>query len=399
MRRTIPLGLLLMTGVAWCADWPAFRGPGGCATSEETGLPLRWSASDGGRWKAPLPGQGLSGPVVVGDRVYLTACSGYRQTRLHVLCFDAATGRPRWQRQLIATGNTACNPETNMAAATPTADAMGVCALFGSGDLAAFDPDGRPLWYRSLAADYPNVTNQVGMASSPLLAGDVLLVPLDSAGDSFFAGVDRRTGVNRWKVRRQREINWSTPIVVSWQGCLAALVQSPTELTAYEVASGKVLWQYRGTGLSAIKSPTAGDGRVFVAGEKLIALRPEGSGSAPVEEWQSGTPAQGYASPVYHQGHIYYLTPVALVCLDAASGAERGRQRVDGPFDASPLIAAGRLYVVNNRGRTTVLQLGARPKVLARNDLDDRLQASPAAAQGCLFFRSEKYLYCVGSGR
>ncbi|MFO0927092.1 MAG: hypothetical protein U0736_08620 [Gemmataceae bacterium] len=98
------------------------------------------------------------------------------------------------ERQLVATGNTACNPETNMAAATPTADAAGVCALFGSGDLAAFDTDGRPLWVRALAVDYPNVTNQVGMASSPLLAGDVLLVPLDSAGDSFLAGLDRRTG-------------------------------------------------------------------------------------------------------------------------------------------------------------------------------------------------------------
>ncbi|MFO0927091.1 MAG: PQQ-binding-like beta-propeller repeat protein [Gemmataceae bacterium] len=160
-----------------------------------------------------------------------------------------------------------------------------------------------------------------------------------------------------------------------------------------------MLWALSWPGLSTIKSPAAGDGQVFVAGEKLIALRPNRNGGEPAEEWQGGTPAQGYASPVYHQGRVYYLTAVALVCLDAATGEDRWRQRVDGPFDASPLVADGRLYAVNNRGRTTVVQLGDRPKVLARNDLADRLQATPALSGQCLFLRSEKWLYCVGPCR
>src|SRR5258708_38631480 len=105
----------LFAAATYSADWPGFRGPSGCAVSLEKGLPVKWSKSEGVRWKAPLPGMGLSSPVVAGGRVYLTACSGYRQRRLHVIALDEATGRKRWDRQSTATRNTASNPATNIA--------------------------------------------------------------------------------------------------------------------------------------------------------------------------------------------------------------------------------------------------------------------------------------------
>ena len=87
--------------------------------SAEGGLPVRWGPSENVRWKAPLPGHGLSSPVVAGERVYVTACSGYQYSRLHVLCFDVRDGRRLWERQFRATGNTLCHDKTNMAAPTP----------------------------------------------------------------------------------------------------------------------------------------------------------------------------------------------------------------------------------------------------------------------------------------
>jgi outer membrane protein assembly factor BamB len=398
MRIGVPLLVVALVSATWAGEWPGFRGPGGSAVCEEK-PPVRWGKGEGVRWKADLPGQGLSGPVVAATRVYVTACSGHRHSRLHVLCFDAVTGKRRWERQLAATGNTVCNPETNMAAPTPAADGSGVYALFATGDLAAFDRDGNLLWYRALARDYPDITNQVGMAASPILAGRVLLVPMENAGDSFVAGIDVKTGRNLWRVKRPRGINWVSPIVFSWAGRTAALFQTETEATAYEVTTGKLLWTYRAEGLSAIKSPASGGGLVFVAGNKLVALRPGKTGSAPQEVWSAGNLAQGYASPLYHRGSVYYLTPVALICLDAADGQERWRRRVEGPFDASPVIAGGRLYAVNNRGRTAVVELGDEPRVVARNELNDRIQATPAVAGGCLYFRSSAALYCVGPGR
>src|SRR5262249_56596500 len=133
---------------------------------------------------------------------------------LHVLCYDEQTGKKLWARQCPATGNTACHPTTSMAAPTPVSDGKAVYALFATGDLAALDLDGTLLWYRSLVGDYPDVSNQVGMASSPALYRNVLLLPMENAIDSFSAGVDTKTGKNLWRVKRARSINWVTPVRV-----------------------------------------------------------------------------------------------------------------------------------------------------------------------------------------
>ena len=113
--------------------------------------------------------------------------------------------------------------------------------------------------------------------------------------------------------------------------------------------------------------------------------------------WQAGKIASGFASPVYHEGRLYGLTDVTVNCAEVADGKEVWRQRIDGPFWASPVIADGKLYAVSNKGRTTVVQLGDKPKVLAKNDLDDTINATPAIANGCIYLRSDKYLYCVGA--
>src|SRR5438874_9254326 len=94
----------LFTFYLTAADWPQFRGPGGAGVSPEMGLPSHWGPADNVRWRAELPGRGVSSPVVAGGRVYITACSGYQQRRLHVMCFDAATGAKQWERQFQATG-------------------------------------------------------------------------------------------------------------------------------------------------------------------------------------------------------------------------------------------------------------------------------------------------------
>src|SRR5262245_25696332 len=139
-RHALLLALLASTALA--ADWTMFRGPGTSATSPETGLPVKWSASENIRWKVDLPGRGASWPVIAGGKIYLTACTGYRQKWLHVLCFDQATGAQVWDREFTATGPTTCHPETNMAAPTPATDGHNVYALFATGDLVALDADG-----------------------------------------------------------------------------------------------------------------------------------------------------------------------------------------------------------------------------------------------------------------
>jgi outer membrane protein assembly factor BamB len=377
-------------------DWPQFRGRGGTAISEEKGLPVKWSDTENIRWKAELPGRGVSSPVIAAGRVYVTAASAYRQQRLHVLCFDAVAGEKMWERQLAATGGTMCHPKTSMAAPTPATDGKSVYALFATGDLAAFTRDGDLLWYRALVRDYPEITNQVGMAASPVLAGDTLLLPLENAGDSFALGVDVKTGRNRWKVPRRRDINWVTPTVTRFRGKTAALFQTAGEITAYDVSNGEVLWSYKGTNLGSVPSPALLDDLVIVPGTPSVALRVSEGGN-PEVVWKSRKLKAAYASPVVYKGRIYAMTDIGVACLDAATGEEIWRERLGHGFSASPVIADGKLYVAKEEGDTSVVQLGDKPKILANNTLKGPLLATPAIANGAIYLRTENHLYCIAA--
>jgi outer membrane protein assembly factor BamB len=378
------------------SEWPQFRGPNGVAVSEEADVPVKWSATENVRWKADLPGRGVSSPVIAGGRVYVTAASAYREGRLHVLCFDALTGEKKWERQLASTGSTMCHPKTSMAAPTPVADAKGVYALFATGDLAAFDRDGNLRWYRALERDYPDITNQVGMAASPVLAGDVLLLPLENAGDSFALAVDAKTGRNRWKTPRARGVNWVTPTVARFQGKTTVLFQTAREITAYNPDNGEEQWTYKGENLGSIPSPVVLDDLVIVPGNPSVGLRVS-DGGKPERVWKSRKLPAAYASPVVYQGRIYALTGIGVACLDPATGEEIWRERLGSGFSASPVVAGGKLYVAKEDGVTCVVQLGDKPKILANNALKGSLLATPAIANGAIYLRTENQLYCIGT--
>jgi outer membrane protein assembly factor BamB len=380
-------------------DVPQFRGIGGLGLSKEKDLPTHWTEKDNLRWKAALPGRGLSAPVIAGGRVYVSAASGYNQTRLHVLCFDVKDGKKLWERQLWSTGGTQCHPKTNMAAPTPVTDGERVYALFATCDLACLDREGNLLWYRSLVGDYPTVGNNVGMASSPVLCTDTVVLCLENAGESFAVGIDKITGENRWRLPRNRVINWATPLVIDNKGQQEVLFQSPSDLSAHDPATGKKKWAVTTSRFATIPSATFGDGVVFAPGDMLTAIRPP---SEPKEEpqvlWSSKKLSSGYSSPTYYQGRIYTLTGRGVFnCADAATGKNLWDQRLEGAFSASPLFADGKIYLVSEEGITTVMEAGTEPKVLATNPLGETILASPVASGGALFLRSDQHLFCIGA--
>src|SRR5439155_25070900 len=131
-------------------EWPQFRGPNSVQAAPAD-LPDKFGPTENVRWKAELPGRGLSAPAITGNTIFLTANSGMRQTRLHVLAFAADTGRKLWERQFWATGQTLCHPQTCMAAPTPVTDGKFVYALFATCDLVCLDLDGNVVWLRSLS--------------------------------------------------------------------------------------------------------------------------------------------------------------------------------------------------------------------------------------------------------
>jgi outer membrane protein assembly factor BamB len=378
------------------ADWPQWRGGDGSGVSSEVNLPVRWTETEGVRWKVDLPGRGLSSPVVAGGRLYLTACSGVNQDRLHVLCFDTSSGRKLWERQFWATGLTACHPKTCMAAPTAVTDGSHVYALFATNDLVCLDRDGTLAWYRSLARDYPNITNQVGMAASPVLWQNNLIVSLETDAEACALGIDKQTGQNRWRIERELGINWVTPFVARSDRGAELLLQSRGDLSAYDPETGAKRWSHRGS-LDQIPSPLASDGAVYVPAGQLIALRPKNDGEPPEVLWESAKLRAATASPTLYQGRLYAVNSAGvLTCADPHGGEVIWQERLKGPFSASPVAADDKIYLVNEEGTTFVIGTRSEDRILATNPLGETILGSAAIANGQIYLRSDQHLFCIG---
>lgn len=379
------------------ADWAQFKGPNATGVSAEKGLPTEWNKDKGIAWQAKLPARGVSSPVVVGKRLYVTCSSGVRDDRLHVLCFDAGTGKQLWHRQLQATGGTAAHPKSCMAANTPVADESGVYALFATGDLAAFDADGALRWYRSLVGDYPTITNQIGMASSPVLVNDRLIVPMDNAGESFLAAVDTKYGKNVWKAERPRDSNWTTPIVRTVGGATEVLFDAPSGLTAYDAASGEKRWASK-VSKGSIPTGTLDGDTLYLPTGGVSAFKIGAKGVAEKAQWAAKDLQPGMPSPLVYQGRVYAVTGQGVVsCADAKTGKTLYKERLKGAFSASPIAADGKVYFLNETGSCAVLDGTSDGfEVLATNDLPGETLGTPAIANGRVFIRTDKALYAIG---
>lgn len=401
----MPLRYLLLSSVfafmtvAQASDWPGYRGTGTATGSSN--FPLTWSRTENLLWTAPLPGQGPASPIVVGNTLFVTASSGYKQDRLYVFGFDATTGKKLWERQLWATGRTECHPKSAMAAPTPTADRERVYALFATADLVCFDHQGNLLWYRPLSQEFPSISNQVGMASSPVLAGDTLVVPMQNSGDaSFYLGVDPKTGKDKWKVKLNKEVAWSTPCIMKQENRSLVVYQDDIGLHAIDAGTGQQAWNFSAFKTNGIVGPSVLDNdKVVVAGEQFAVLQPGKDDTTPKVLWQSTKFRVGYCTPVAVNDSLITLTNNGVISsIKASDGTVQWQQRVKGNFAASPILAQGKLLFVNEEGTTYVLEPGAKEgKIVATNNLGaENMLGTPAIANDRLYFRSDTMLYCVG---
>src|SRR5262245_8608265 len=406
MRR-LSLPILAVAAVFFqaAADWPQFRGADSSGVSPDKNGPT--SITDNIAWSADLPGRGLSGPIAVGGRVFLSASSGYQQDRLHVLCFDGKTGKKLWERQFWATGRTLCHPKMCNATPTPASDGKRVFAFYSSNDVICLDLDGNLQWLRGMTHDYPNASNSLGMASSLVVAGETLIVPVENLSESFTAGLDPETGVNRWKLDRPLLDNWTSPVVLPGKDRDDDLVvlQSAKGLVALRPYTGYEVWRYD-AGAGTIPSSAASSGLLYVPSNGLTALEPVGAGQAPRVLWQSGKLAPGTASPVVDGDRVYNLNGAGvLACGDAKSGdilwqlrlqVTVGEKASRGAFTSSPVAANGHLYFFNEDGVAIVVQAGEQAEIVASHDFAETILATPAIANGALYVRSDKHLWKVG---
>lgn len=376
-------------------EWLEFRGVGGASRVKEGSLPVELSAADV-RWSVDLPGRGLSGVLVVGDRAFVTTSEGPTQDRLHLVCLSASTGKILWDRQVWATGRTMCHPKTSVAAPTPCSDGKHVYAIFSSNDLVCFDLDGNLQWLRGITYDYPNVSNSLGMSSSLLVTGDTVIVPVENDSESYSLGIDAATGVNRWRLDRPKGANWTSPVILE-PGLVA--LQSKKGIDAIRAADGSTAWSYA-EGADTVSSSALADGVLYVPSNGITALTldPTDPAKQPTQAWRENTLSPATASCVVAGDALYTINGAGVLTAgDRETGKRRWQLRLQGPYSGTPVTDGKHLWAVNEAGLVQVVELGAKEgKVVATLDLGDEILCSPAAADGALFVRSNTKLHKIG---
>jgi outer membrane protein assembly factor BamB len=404
---------------------------------------MKWSATENVAWKAPIGGLGVSTPIVVGDRVFVTsqvgagvrqggnhprlvqgsnaAAAGERaiggsragtlaadRTEFLVEAFNRADGRRLWQYRLDAQGvMPGVHDKHNMASPSPVSDGQMVYAWFATGQLVALDMAGKLVWQRHLGTEISPFNVIWGHSSSPTLFGDMLVLLCDHEPASYLLAVDKRTGQQRWKADRGKgRMSYSTPLVVDTPSGPELIVNSSERVDAYDPRTGTLLWFTGGTNRFPIPMPVFHDGTIYMSrgyrSSPYMAIRPGGRGDVTKSHvvWESTTGAPYISSLVYHDGLIYMATDVgAVTVVDAASGQRVSQQRIEGVFSASPVAADGKVYFVSENGETIVMQAGRTPTVLARNDLGERAIASPAISNGQIFIRTDDHVFAIGTRR
>lgn len=419
MRPQFLLSLFIATlllgsqTVALAGDWPQWRGPHLNGTSDERGLPVRWSPVENVAWKLGLPGVSGSTPIVWGERVFLSVAEG---DELQLWCVNRKIGAVVWKRRLGG-GNFKARKH-NMSSPSPVTDGRHVFVMTGTGILKSFDFAGTEVWSRDVQKDYGQFGLNWGYASSPLLHADALYVQvlhgMKTDEPSYVLRIDKRAGKTVWKVERATNAvaespdSYSTPALLRHGKATEIVVTGGDCVTGHDPATGKELWRANGLNpdnnpyYRIVASPVVFDGLIYAPTrvKPLLVFRAGGRGDISrthlVWSTQNGPDVP---SPVTDGRYFYIVNDKGIVwCLDAKTGKELYAQQRIKPaaYSASPVLADGKLYVTNEDGLTTVIKAGPRFEVLAENPLEDYCLSSPAVSDGQLFIRTSQHLYCIG---
>jgi outer membrane protein assembly factor BamB len=400
MRQVTICLLTTIAAAIFCgADWLQFRGPNGASVSRDAAPPDKWSETENLAWKSDLPGRAVSGPIVVKGRVFLTSSSGENQDRLHILCFDTNSGDEVWHREMWATGRTLTHPFSAVAAPTPASDGQRVFAFFSSNDLACFDLDGNLLWFRGLAFDYPKTGNDIGMASSPVVAGETVVVLLENQGDAFAAGIDTATGETRWRVERDHSANWASPIALPGKrdGRDVVVLQGRSGLTAHDAMSGEELWNYE-LPCSTTPSVAVSEDKIFVPANGLTVLNLPSTASVPSLAWDSNQLNPSPASPIIAGDRVYTVNNSGVIaCGDIETGKRLWQLRVGGRYWSTPVVAGNRMFCMNAEGAVKVVDISGKGKIVSENEFGEPIKGTAAIVDGALYVRSDGHLWKIAS--
>jgi outer membrane protein assembly factor BamB len=388
-------------------DWPWWRGPSRDGRAPTANPPFNFGEKVNVRWKTPVPGRGHSSPIVVGERVFLTTAEESHQ-RQKVMAFDRQTGAMLWETVVNEGGFPANNhPKNTEASPTLASDGEKLFATFFHHQriqLTFLGLDGERLRQKDLMPFHPQ-KYEYGYAPSPIVYGPSVIVSGEYDGESFLLAVDRQSGEVLWKTPRPVNVSFSSPVVARLAGKDQLLISGANRVSAYDPATGKMLWEVPGTTNATCGTLVWDEDLVFASGgfpkAETLAVKADGTGQV---LWRNHQKCYEQ-SMVTHRGYLYALTDKGILfCWRGVDGQEMWQERLRGPVSASPVLVGDRIYWANELGTFYVFRATPeRFELVAENQLGDEAFASPAVAGQQLFLRvavnrderRQEYLYCI----
>ena len=408
-------------GMLLAANWPGWRGPSGDGTSPEKDIPLKWSSTENIAWKAAIPGKGHSSPVVWGDRVFLTSCLPEKEQRI-LLCLDRHTGKIIWTKVVLNPPLETIHPLNSRASGTPATDGQHVFVAFMMADdrkipapnvgtprmitpgkiiSAAYDMEGKQKW-KITVGDFVSAH---GFNTCPVLFEELVIINGDHDGDAYLVALDRKTGKERWRTRRENKTrSYVTPIIREIDGRTQMILSGSLCVASYDPRNGKRHWILDGPTEQFVASVVYNGEYVFVTSgypeRHIVAIRPDGRGNVtdnPVA-WRTNRGAAYVPSPIIVGPYLLVVADSGIAsCFDAKTGKRHWMERLPGGHSPSTVSADGLVYFTSDRGVKTIVRPGKTFKVIEQNELGEQISASPAISQGQYFLRTHQHLYCIGA--
>jgi outer membrane protein assembly factor BamB len=372
-------------------NWPNLRGPFGHGIAYHVTPPIDFDTATGKnvRWKTPIPRAGASSPVVWEGRVFLT---GADKCTREVYCFDATSGKMLWQQAITQpAGVPKVSEDIGHAASTGATDGKLFFAIFSTGDLVAVDMKGAIAWTRTFGIP----KSSYGYASS-LIAYKHLFVQIDDSNSAVLYALDPATGKTVWQKKRTVRESWASPIIVVFGGReMVVLAENPT-VSAYDVHTGAVILSTKCLGGDVAPSPAYARGTVIVANEraKLSAI----SLASGTVAWSGEDDLPNVASPLATEDLVVTADASGIVnCYCLGTGRKLWTRECDDSFYSSPVLAAGRIYAMDNAGTLHVFGATKAFVSVADSRLGEESVATPALAGDAMFIRGKGNLHCIGA--
>ncbi len=373
----------------------SFRGPFGQGISYHKNIPTKWDGAAGTNiaWKTAIPKHGYNSAVIWGDKIFI---SGSDNQSREVYCFDRATGKLLWTGKADNIQGSPANPpkvtaDTGLSAPTLATDGNNVYAIFGTGDVIAFDINGNRVWARNLGVP----DNHYGHSSSLIVWDGKLFVQYDTNRGGKVMALKTDTGETVWEKTRSSKISWASPVLANVGGKYQLVLTADPIVAGYDIKTGEELWQVKC--MMGEVGPSVGfaDGIVVAANEyaKMVAI----DVNTKAILWEADEYLPEASSPLAYNGLVVIATSYGvLACYDLKTGEKYWEHDVGKTLYSSPVYADGKIFMMDNDGVMRIYEFGKEMKLISENKLGEHAGTTPAFANGKIYIRGDKNLYCIG---